>query len=487
MKNSNADKTYLLKSQTELFDVALNMFSSHSFDLSSLNDIIKQSNSNKGSFYYRFPDKKSLYFSLIDDLFNQQNIIFTDQISVLSSISNIRQMTTMVYLNSLRLFQIDHRYLDLFRMVYHEPESLIEEIHTNCISSLYQKYLDYISTHFSKEKLCNASELGATLNYLSFIYTNLEFILEKNFTEVGISTLVSKIFDGISPSLSTQNSIPLVKLTDVSFSFPEKANVLDTISLECKSNEILAIVGPSRAGKSTFQRLMANLYRANVGSVEYLSENNIQTRLSNDELGFTFDKPCLFSKMTIRQNLLHYAHAFKRKVNLPELLDSLQMSGFANIKIENLTEAQKIKVNFLRSIINEPKILLLDDVMKGLSDEDQQLIFQIMLKIRASGSTIVMTTSRMSEALSFADRIGFLVNGKIVSIRNTIDLKNKYQGKSYIVEYKEAELVNTRVFSELELKQNNFTDLIRNKDIISISTKAVLDNEIFKNETGVEL
>jgi ABC-type multidrug transport system ATPase subunit len=488
MKNQVNDKTYILKSIPDLYNVTFDMFSKKTFDLASLNDIIKLSKTNKGSFYYRFSDKKQLYFGLVDDLFNQQNIIFSEQIKTHQQILSIRQMTTIVFLNSLKLNQIDSRYVDLLRLVYCESPELLKEIQTHCIHSLYDDYRLFILSHLISEQLCDSTEVGTCTNYLTFTFTNLKAILGEDFSESGIEILINKIFDGFSIKESVSTNIsPVLKMSEVTYDFPNQTKALNDISLLLNSHEIVAIVGKTKSGKSTFQRLLAQVYQTDKGKIEYLSEGLINAKKRSNAIGFTFDKPCLFNKMTVRQNLNYYARIYRRKADIPSLLEQLSLSTFENVKVEQLTDSQKIKVNLLRSIINQPKLLLIDDMLKGFSFEDKQQIFQMMLKIRASGSTIVMTTSLMSEALSIADRIGFLVEGKLISIQSTAVLRAKYDQKSLIVQYLEAGLVNKEVVPFEEINGIEFARLIKTKKIISISTKATLDNEIFKNETGVEL
>lgn len=488
MKNQIDDKTYTLKSNADLYNVTLNIFSDKTFELASLNDIIKLSKSNKGSFYYRFSDKKQLYFSLVDDLFTQQNMIFSEQIRNVPDIKSIREMTTIVFLNSLKMHAIDPRYIELLRLVYNESKEILEEIEAHCISSLFTRYRLFVVSHFSEYAINDHSEINTCANYLMFTFANLKAILGDHFTEAGIVVLVEKIFSGFSKrEIPDESSFPVVKMTDVSFSFPTQPKVLNEIALSLNNHEIFAIVGKPKSGKSTLQKILAQEFQAETGKIDYLCDGLIGLKKNKNSIGFSYDKPYLISALTVRQNLIYFARKYKKKADILSLLDLLSMSPYQNIKVKQLTDLQKIKVNLLRSIINQPKLLLIDDMLKSFSFEDKKQIFQMMLKIRASGSTIVLTTTLMSEALSVADRIGFLVDGKLVSIQSTAELRTKYDKKSLVVEYMEAGLVNKEIFPFTEIHGIEFTKLIKTKQIISISTKATLDNEIFKNETGVEL
>jgi len=351
MKNQVEDKTYILKSNAELYNVTFDMFSNKKFDLASLNDIIKLSNSNKGSFYYRFSDKKQLYFSLVDDLFTQQNMIFSEQIRIVPEIKSIREMSTIVFLNSLKLNAIDSRYIDLLRLIYSESEEVLGEIEDHCISSLFKRYRLYIVSHFSDEGISVASEMNTCANYLMFTFTNLKAILGENFTEAGIEILIDKIFCGFSRKIIPyETPFPIVKMSEVSFRYPSQTETLSDINLTLNNEEIIAIVGKPKSGKSTLQKLLAQEYQAETGKIEYLSNGLFGLKKDQNSIGFSFDKPYLISFMTVRQNLNYYARKYKKKTDIPSLLELLSLTPYENVKVKQLTDSQKIKVNLLRSI-----------------------------------------------------------------------------------------------------------------------------------------
>ena len=156
-------------------------------------------------------------------------------------------------------------------------------------------------------------------------------------------------------------------------------------------------------------------------------------------------------------------------------------------KVSSLTPAERRKADYLCAVLVSPGILLAEDPLEGFPEAERGEIFNLLLKCRAGGSTIILSSSRMAEILAVADRVAFLREGTIAAIRNVRQLQEQYRGKWILVEYREGTLKHREAFPESRFSAPEFRDLLSTKTLLSVQTKEGLDEEIFKLETGVEI
>ena len=141
----NKDKTQVLLENKEVFEETLNEFSSKPYDLASVNEVIKRSLYNKGSFYYRFKDKYELYISLIDYVFVQQIDIFKKTGFSLITNQNIKSILIAMFSNLIDLYSVDKRYYYVVSRFYNEKDDFIEQSLRASIGSVYERFISKLS------------------------------------------------------------------------------------------------------------------------------------------------------------------------------------------------------------------------------------------------------------------------------------------------------------------------------------------------------
>lgn len=205
-------------------------------------------------------------------------------------------------------------------------------------------------------------------------------------------------------------------------------HALDDVSLEVRSGEFLTLLGPSGSGKTTLLMVLAGFTRPDCGSLKFGDREVIRTPPHLRDVGMTFQSYALFPHMTVAGNV---GYPLKlRKVAKPVLderveaaLDTVQLGGFGDRRIDQLSGGQRQRVAVARAIVFEPRILLMDEPLSAL---DKKLRDQMQIELRhlheKLGMTTVYVTHDQREALTMSDRIAVVNHGRIMQLATPRDL-----------------------------------------------------------------
>ncbi|MDR2376124.1 MAG: ABC transporter ATP-binding protein [Treponema sp.] len=183
--------------------------------------------------------------------------------------------------------------------------------------------------------------------------------------------------------------------------------VLDHINLKFEPGEFVSLIGPSGCGKSTLLRLIAGLIRPDSGEL-YLDDQEITA--PGCERGLVFQDPTLFPWKTIWENIafgLRARGVYRReKENIPEFFKLVGLEGFEKSYPHHLSGGMAQRASLARALVNNPKVLLLDEPLGALDAFTRMNMQDEILKIwERRGMTTVMVTHDVDEAIYMADRI----------------------------------------------------------------------------------
>ena len=218
-----------------------------------------------------------------------------------------------------------------------------------------------------------------------------------------------------------------ISINGITKSFGEK-RVLDDISLDIKKGEILGLLGPSGAGKTTLIKILTGQLSAESGK-SVINGVNSQKLSGKDYSGFgiMMDNFGVYERLSCFENLKIFARIYgigNDRIN--EALECVGLSGAKKIPALNLSKGMKSRLRLARVFIINPDILFLDEPTSGLDPSTADEIQKMILAEKDKGKTIFLTTHTMTEAEKLCDNVALLNEGRIVEYGRPDDICRRY-------------------------------------------------------------
>lgn len=212
-----------------------------------------------------------------------------------------------------------------------------------------------------------------------------------------------------------------LEIRDLTLFFDEK-QVLEIDEIAIGEGELVTLLGPSGCGKSTLLRCIAGLEKPKTGTV-FLDNEAVQDKPTKERnIGFVFQNYALFPTMTVFENVtfgLKVKKLNKEKINQQvfKMLDLVGMTEHAEKNVQQLSGGQKQRVALARSLVMEPKVLLLDEPLSALDARIRKQLQRDIRRIQQElQMTMIFVTHDQEEAMLISDRIFVLNQGKVVQV-----------------------------------------------------------------------
>lgn len=261
-----------------------------------------------------------------------------------------------------------------------------------------------------------------------------------------------------------------------------KLIAVNNLSFEVKEGEIFGLLGLNGAGKTTTFRMILGLLDDYEGSI-YLDNKKIDYS-ATDKIGFLTEERSLLLKLTVLEQIKFYGILKGMKESdiekkLDYYLEKFDVKDYKNKKIKELSKGNQQKIQFISSIIHEPKLLILDEPFSGLDPLNVELFKNVILDLKKKGTSIIFSSHRMEHVELFCDKIVVLVKGKSVLDGYIKDIKNNYKKKNIFV------VGNIDVDKIKKLK--GVVDILKEKNeyVIKIEENKYIDS-IFKEISKYE-
>ena len=226
------------------------------------------------------------------------------------------------------------------------------------------------------------------------------------------------------------NDNKLIDLVNISKSYGE-TQVLDELNLYIRENEFLTLLGPSGCGKTTTLRIIGGFESPNKGQVIFEGKDITKLPPNERQLNTVFQKYALFNHMTISENIafgLKIKQKSKTYINdkIKYALKLVNLEGFENRMPDSLSGGQQQRIAIARAIVNEPKVLLLDEPLGALDLKLRQDMQYELIRLKNElGITFVYVTHDQEEALTMSDTIVVMNQGYIQQVGTPEDIYNE--------------------------------------------------------------
>lgn len=283
----------------------------------------------------------------------------------------------------------------------------------------------------------------------------------------------------------------MIRVENLSYTYPaSEKEVLKGFSFEIRKGEIFGFLGPSGAGKSTTQKVLNGLLKGFGGSVHINGTDlSRMERSFYEKIGVAFEFPNLYLKLTALENLRLYASFFKSHTRDPEeLLEMVGLEEDRHTRVEAFSKGMKMRLSFIRALLNQPELLFLDEPTAGLDPGNARIMKDIILDQQKQGVTVFLTTHHMDDAGELCNRLAFMVEGTLPVIDSTQELRLKHGKKSVRVEYRLNGEVCAEEFPMDGLDADpSFSAILKNREILTIHTQEASLEDIFIKVTGQKL
>lgn len=198
---------------------------------------------------------------------------------------------------------------------------------------------------------------------------------------------------------------------------------VNDISFSVKEGEIFGLLGPNGAGKTTTIKILTTLLAPSKGEAKIFGYNCFgQEKFIRPNINFIFGgERGLYWRLSAYENLMYFGDLYKvsekiLKNRIEMLLDLVGLKGREEEKVEGFSKGMKQRLQIARGLINDPKILFLDEPTLGLDPVGAKDLRNIILNLKKHGKTILLTTHYMQEAEELCDRIALINHGKIIDV-----------------------------------------------------------------------
>lgn len=206
-----------------------------------------------------------------------------------------------------------------------------------------------------------------------------------------------------------------------------RVRAVDDLSLNVPEGSIYGFIGPNGSGKTTTLRMIMNIFYPDSGKIRIFGEK--MHGATSDRIGYLPEERGMYKKMKVRDLLRFYGELKSgRKVNkeVDYWLDRLDLSDWADKKIETLSKGMGQKVQFISTIVSQPELIILDEPFTGLDPVNVEAIKNAVLELRSQGATVIFSTHDMNVAEKMCDFIFMIFKGKKVLDGTLVSIQDKY-------------------------------------------------------------
>lgn len=213
---------------------------------------------------------------------------------------------------------------------------------------------------------------------------------------------------------------------------------LDKVSIQVPEGKIFGLLGPNGAGKTTLIRIINRITAPDSGTVRF---NGHESRPEDIcQIGYLPEERGLYKKMKVGEQAIYLAQL--KGLSYPEARKRLEywfgkfdIMPWWNKKLEELSKGMQQKVQFIITIIHDPKLLIFDEPFSGFDPVNAELLKKEILELKEAGHTIIFSTHNMSSVEEICDNIALINRSKVVLAGNVTEVKSRFRTHNYTVRF----------------------------------------------------
>ena len=278
---------------------------------------------------------------------------------------------------------------------------------------------------------------------------------------------------------------------------------VDNLSFSVKNGEIFGLLGENGAGKTTTFRMIMGLLEPDKGKIT-LDGKKIDYKVT-DKIGFVTEERSLLTKLTVKE-MIEYYGVLKGmdESNIDKKLDywleKFEITEYKNKKIKELSKGNQQKIQFISAVINDPKLLILDEPFTGLDPINVGLLKDAVKELQKKGCSIIFSSHQMEYIEDFCEQLIILVHGRAILNGSLDEIKENYAKKNIIIKADDLDIDAIKKIKgviDVEQKANevvvhiedisiskNVFDIVKDKYVTKYVVADAPLNEIFIHYVG---
>ena len=209
---------------------------------------------------------------------------------------------------------------------------------------------------------------------------------------------------------------------------------LHDVSIEIPEQSIFGLLGPNGAGKTSLIRILTQIVQADSGEIHFGGEK-LQAKHIFD-MGYLPEERGLYKKMKVGEQLLYFAELKglnnrEAKQKLKYWIDKFEIQGWLGKKVEELSKGMQQKVQFIATVLHDPKLIILDEPFSGFDPINAQLLVEEISLLKKNGASIIFSTHRMDSVDQLCDHIALINKAHVVLDGAVSEVKNKFKQNKF--------------------------------------------------------
>jgi ABC-2 type transport system ATP-binding protein len=213
---------------------------------------------------------------------------------------------------------------------------------------------------------------------------------------------------------------------------------VDDVSFDVPEGSLFGLLGPNGAGKTSIIRIITTITMADSGKV--LFDGELINRSHVERIGYLPEERGLYRKMKVGEHLLYLAQlkglsSSDAKTQIKKHMERFDIADWWDKKIEELSKGMQQKIQFIATIVHQPKLIILDEPFSGLDPINTNLMKDVIFELNSNGTSVIFSTHRMEQVEEICEHIVLINDGKNVLEGRVTDIKDKYKEGVFRIEF----------------------------------------------------